>query len=963
MRTREPICISPARGTLFAATLLVACLTAESVQAAVVVIANRADQTVACALAPVWGQTKHYSLAPGKHIAVPISDLVEIHFVSGGVSVRQALEPNTLHIFTAAPEGLRLRRVEFSQSWGAPWLHRDGPDGPPPSAVVPVKLLVDEEQPAVRAAWESELRAQLSAASRFIEAYCGVRFEVVAIDVWKSDDAQKGFAGLEQDFRQKVNPEPAWLAVGVTSQYRLGDNAPLSHLPREPLGTHLVVPDLQTKLSKGDHLELLVHELSHYLGAAHSPEPASVMRSHFERKDAKDAKDADHRRAGVTIIDPVNTLVMNLVGEEIRLRGVRNVASMPRSTRQYLQAIYAEMARNCPQDPDVARYAALMQDPVVKPLRYRGRWTDGAVLAGEAVGPWHETGASPQLAGRALFDGPAPIRWLVDESLAPAQAAEARVEMVGGDCLPGRVVGFRTGMEQPSVCLPPHLVVVPRVRLDWPDDTAARSTLRVATDWVRRIVWTPVAAGYQPQTLFYADGRQLGFRAVRFSDTTIRLLCDDGIRDVPLAEVAELHMPWLDPWEAYFQQLAELTPEGTARLVQLETDDGLRLTCSAERFQARARSGEPTGWYHLFQPAWSLDALWVQHTTIRLRCYYLPHEVPLSRIEPVAARQQSDLGGVWPWRLDRNCEGGPLESGGQPYQWGLGVHARSELEFALPPCARSFRTRLGLDRLAGDGGCVQAAVLLRPSAGKPLFASNLILGAADVLDTGPLALGDGQPAQDRRLVLLVDPVTDRCPAAADPLDIRDNFDWLEPLVELDSESLREELRRRAPQRIPAWRNWQLGAGDLAALRLVNFWDETEPIHRLYRLLAGTRKGSLRLSRRLSIDPDHYRLVVAVSRPPQTSASKLDVLVDGQPFGQYEVPVRYGQEAPEPVVVLLSQFAGRQVAVELVQQSPDERALVEWRALALAGRPDDTAASTTGPRALAAAGHMRPTRGL
>jgi len=941
---------------------LAAWLAAAPVQGAVVVIANQTDESVTCALSPVWGQTRQYALAAGKIIAVQVSDLVQVRFTSGKTAVRQSLEPNTVHTFVSGPSGLELKRMEFAQSPGAPWLHRARETGPPPSAVVPVKILVDDEQPAVRNAWESELRGEVAAASRFLELYCGVRFEVVACDTWESDDSQKDFAALEKDFRQKVNPEPGWLAIGFTSQYRISDKSPLRHLPREPFATHLLLPDVQTGLAKGDHLELLVHELGHFLGGAHSPDPTSVMRSDVAKKPAGDkgkpkdpnAKEADHRRAGVTIIDPVNTLVMNLIGEEIRLRKARNVAAIPRSTRQYLQAIYAEMARNH-KDPDVARYAALVQDAVVKPLRYKGRWSDGALLAGEAVAPWQETNAQPQLAGRLLFDNERPVRWLVDDSLASAEPPAARVEFVGGDCLPGRVVGFRNGEEEPLHRLPPHVLVAPLVRLDYPDETQTRSTIRATTEWIRRVVWTPLGVPYRPQTLYCADGRELSYRAVRFDEATIRLLCEDGIQDIPLGDVAELHMPPADPWEAYFQQLAELAPEGASRLVQLETAEGLRLTGSDERFQARARSGEPTGWYHLFQPAWSLDALWVQHTTIRLRCYFLPHEVPLSRIEPSAVRQQSDLGGVWPPCIDRNCEGGPMESGGQPFQWGFGVHARTELDFTLPACARSFRTQLGLDRVAGDGGCVQASVLLRPSGTSPLFASNLIVGSADVFDTGALALGDARSAAARKLTLLVDAAHDRRPATTDPFDIRDNFDWLEPLVELDGEQLRGQLQRRAWQRIPAWRNWQLAEQDTPSVRLVNFWDETAAPHRVFRLLVGAGKTPPKLSRRLKIDPDHYRLVIGLSRPAPTSGGKLDVLVDGQPFAQFEVPVRHGQEAPEPLVVLLSQFAGREIQVELVHQLPDERSLVEWRALSLSGRPDDTVENHRGSGRLLAAG--------
>ena len=61
-------------------------------------------------------------------------------------------------------------------------------------------------------------------------------------------------------------------------------------------------------------------------------------------------------------------------------------------------------------------------------------------------------------------------------------------------------------------------------------------------------------------------------------------------------------------------------------------------TSSSERFQGSSYGchEEPANWYHRVQPAWSLDGR-----------YFLPHEVPLSKIDPVEVRPESDLGG-WP---------------------------------------------------------------------------------------------------------------------------------------------------------------------------------------------------------------------------------------------------------------------------------------------------------------------------
>ena len=98
--------------------------------------------------------------------------------------------------------------------------------------MAPVKILVDGQQAAATENWEAAFREELATASRFIQLYCNVRFEVVATGTWKSSHEQKDFAKLEEEFRQQVSPEPGHLALGVTSQYHIGDGSPLRECSR-----------------------------------------------------------------------------------------------------------------------------------------------------------------------------------------------------------------------------------------------------------------------------------------------------------------------------------------------------------------------------------------------------------------------------------------------------------------------------------------------------------------------------------------------------------------------------------------------------------------------------------------------------------------------------------------------------------------------------------------------------------
>jgi hypothetical protein len=626
--------------------------------------------------------------------------------------------------------------------------------------------------------------------------------------------------------------------------------------------------------------------------------------------------------------------------------------------------------------------------------RYTAEWTDGTRESADSLGPWDQPKAAPKLGHRDLFDPQRPLRWLVDNSLAPAPAPDAVVEFCGGDCLPGRVIGFRDGTENSRERLPPHLLVAASIRTAWPE-RLSHPEVRVTLPWLRRIVWQRVAQQYQPRTLFFPDGRQLEYRSIRFTDAGVQVLRQEGIREFTFGDLAELHLPAMDPWEAYVQQLAALGLESDTRLVYLETSSGLRATSTTARFQARPQQGRRQGpadqsarWLHLVQPPWSLEPLWLRFDAIRTRQYFLPHEVPLSRIEPVAARSQSDLGGVWPWQIDRNVEAGPLESAGVVFPSGFGVHAACELVFPLSPLVRSFSTRLGLDRLAADGGCVRAKVLAdegrgardegsgfraqgseparlarplaaggtaegsgfraqgseappsslvprRPTGSKTLYTSEPLIGSGKVLDTGRMPL---EGTASGRLILQVEPAGAERPRGADPLDIRGVFNWLGPMVELDPEKLDAEVLRRGPMMVPAWQNWKVLSGDSEAVRLVSYWDRPGREDAAYRLMAVVGQQPLRLTGQLMVRPYRDRLLLAVSRPPSGRPGKmqLEVRVDGESLGRFDILARPAANS-RPLVVSLARYHGQQVTVEVIHESQTERSAVDWEAISLVGR--------------------------
>jgi hypothetical protein len=572
--------------------------------------------------------------------------------------------------------------------------------------------------------------------------------------------------------------------------------------------------------------------------------------------------------------------------------------------------------------------------------RYLAVFVDGARVEGAAIADWQSPQKSPRLDATPLMDPQRPLRWMLDrrpEMPKPLSASRGLVEFVGGDRLPGRVVGFEPATTGAQAGTPPYLLVETTVAVG-NFQAKDRRQLRVQPGAIRRAAWSDKPRPqYEPGTAFCRDGRRIAFRGARWEQDSLRLLTEDGLRRLAFSELVEVHFPAADPWKAYYEQLAILSPDLSARLVRLETTDGLVATSSLLRFRPGVAPGpdkETDRWYHTVQPAWSLDPLWVKFNTIRTRCCFAPDEVPLSVLEPSEVVQRSVFGRSWSWQADRNVQGGPLVSGDRLYGWGLGVHAANELHFELPECVRAFQCRAGLDRAAGDGGCVRAAVCVNQSNGKPLFQSKILIGSAEAADAGTVALS-GPSGGQKTLILVADAVEKDAPPGADPLDIRDTLDWLEPLLLLDAGKLKTEVQKHAARAIPAWNGWTAGVDGGGPVPLETRWDESDAKAARFVVVpaAGKRPLTLTAERQLS-ESDNFLLAWPRPLLGDVPPGVLDVRIDGRSIVRSEVQPLY---RTAPAIIPLKPYQGRKAKIELVYSSADERQRIDWQALAFVPR--------------------------
>ena len=566
--------------------------------------------------------------------------------------------------------------------------------------------------------------------------------------------------------------------------------------------------------------------------------------------------------------------------------------------------------------------------------RYVALFEDGARVAAAELKDWNDPQAQPKLLDQWLFDPSRPMRWVIDRQQWNAEQPRAFVEFEGGDRLPGEVVGFQTGRESPFEAQPPHLLVRPSSELQPPDDPES-GVVRVTVDGLRRVAWDhrPLE-DYSPSTAFLRHGGELTFRSLRWTTGGVALLLEDGVKELAFSDLAEVHLPRRDPWEAYAEAVAVLSPDLTARMVQWDTLDGGRYTASLARFQPRhwGDKNRPDAWQQLIQPAWSLDPLWVRFRTVHTWQSWLPHEPPLGCFGPTDVRREHVFGQSWRWQSDRSTQGQRLQIGSSEFASGFGVHASTDLIFDWPAMARQLRVTCGLDLAAGDRGCVNLSVVDNKS--QTLFQRDRVIGSQHAIHTDWLTVPQAADASSRQVILRADMAADNRPSSADPFDIRDMVDWGEPQVRLDRKLLQEAAAKHALDGVPGLAGWTADDRDLATLRTQSFCDVTDPRDPRFRTLFRTVDPFVVFSRSLKIGPEDEWLSLVVSRFSEHAPSSVQLKLDGVSCGEFDVPQRQGPIDPDPVLVPVAEHRGRTVRLDVVIFPTAETSFVDWRGFAL-----------------------------
>jgi len=567
---------------------------------------------------------------------------------------------------------------------------------------------------------------------------------------------------------------------------------------------------------------------------------------------------------------------------------------------------------------------------------YWALFADGQEVTGSKTTDW-DRGARPRLSGRWLFDPQNHVRVLCHGTRRPG-AAGPGIVFANGDVLPGRVTGFEPADATQN--LPPRLAVVPAApltarRAEWHDRKDRDNVVYIRTDSIVRVIFArgrprPYAGG----VVYFANGAARTASSVRWTPEGLKALGEKTILSGRFDELAEVHLPKIDRAAAVLADASIPTAEPKNWVGRMATQEGAVLTYRLATRESRGgrRDGQ-SDMFHSVQPAWSLTPICLPESSICVRGYRRPTEVPLSLLDAETLEQRSFTGFVWPWRRNRSVRGEMLRCGSYFSDLGIGTHSYSQVAFSLPPGAKTFSCRVGLDRSVGAGGCARCAVRRDSPSGRPLWRSGLLTGTGRPVRVGPLAVGGA-----KRLVFVTDYAHDGRPPGADPADIRDEVNWLMPMVTVDPGALRTTAEMLA-RCVPALQGWSIPRKDLARVKLSMAALREGP----WQVAMDVDPGELAASRKVKVSPAGAVLEVAASRTRHEGGHEIDVwLGEMRLRGLYDhaQAVRTRRHAPgNPVEQrwTLMPFLGREITLTVkVRRDEDDRddQGLLWHSLAL-----------------------------
>ncbi|QDU98270.1 NPCBM/NEW2 domain-containing protein [Lignipirellula cremea] len=536
---------------------------------------------------------------------------------------------------------------------------------------------------------------------------------------------------------------------------------------------------------------------------------------------------------------------------------------------------------------------------------------DGAQQRGSQLKGLFDGALAPQFDGQPLDRTTLRRMRNLSASMRPSGPA---IELANGDFLPCEVLQYLAADDQPAA-----LRVLPTFSQGLTD-----SVLLVRLDWIRRIVDQPRPPSEGSSHLLLKDGRKLAYRSFHWMATGVRVLTEGAggeVIEVPFSQIAELELGDLRI-ETVLHDSRRALAVGDPAVARLTTTDGARLTFPSQQMERVAI--EPPGrrveiyFRSAIQPSWSLNPLYLDPEVVAACSFHAPTEIPLSVLPASDVRQRLGLR-AWDWQRDRNVTGGLLASGRASSELGLGMHSHTEVDFLLPPGARSLQCRVGIDRIAEAAGCAECEVL-SGSEPRSLWKSGFLQGGQQPAETGPL------PVEGETLVTLRTGFGhDNRPEGAAPLDLGDHVDWIDPIVVVQLEMTpAERLALAAPElagwllapedadRVQARQTWDAKSERWLTRLQIDHGDDSLPVRFTRRLQVGLANAFFRVQARRLDSPNWHMIRLDVDGQRQTTTMNGDLETDAVAMVHRKMTAVMDER-----VWLLSEYAGKEVEATLI----------------------------------------------
>jgi len=220
--------------------------------------------------------------------------------------------------------------------------------------VIRVKVVVDEEERTPPPVWQRRLRERIDAAAAIINQYANIRFTVAEMGTWNSDDRIQDLNKSLRELEQEIEPAPCDIVIAFSSQYRFQKGVNGLGGTRGPLHTHILLRETAPNAFEPERLEALVHEMGHFLGAAHSRDAQSAMRPIIGDGRAR----IPTYRIG---FDQQNSQIIRLVASEVSALHIRRFQQLSKATRDRMMQHYQQLAEELPRDPAAPRFLEMLK--------------------------------------------------------------------------------------------------------------------------------------------------------------------------------------------------------------------------------------------------------------------------------------------------------------------------------------------------------------------------------------------------------------------------------------------------------------------------------------------------------------------------------------------------------------------------------------------------------------------------